>query len=203
MSLYSYSATHKTQHNKIHRLDALDAYNQKLVKKIAVRGISIKGLTGTNAYLYVGQIDISSTKPPTARVEVEIKQANGISRVLRKLGKGDNLYELSNKLDQYKGFVISDIDARTNTVSFTNGVELQAGDATGDVNESTLRRIQIREAIRAHFEKEQILFSKGIKVLSLFFIDEVAKYRMYDAMGEQAGEYAKIFEEETSKTAQA
>jgi type III restriction enzyme len=196
LMILRYSATHKTEYNKVHRLDALDAYNQKLVKKIAVRGISMKGLSGTNAYLYVGQIDISSTKPPTARVEVEIKQSNGISRVLRKLGKGDNLYELSNKLDQYKGFVISDIDARTNTVSFTNGVELQAGEATGDMNESTLRRIQIREAIRAHFEKEQILFSKGIKVLSLFFIDEVAKYRRYDENGEQPGEYAKMFEEE-------
>ena len=109
------------------------------------------------------------------------------------------LDELSNKLDQYKGFVISDIDARTNTVSFTNGVELQAGDATGDVSESTLRRIQIREAIRAHFEKEQVLFSKGIKVLSLFFIDEVAKYRQYDETGELRGEYAEIFEDEYIK----
>lgn len=196
LMILRYSATHKTEHNKIHRLDALDAYNQKLVKKIKVRGISVRGLTGTNAYLYVGEIQTATTKPPIAKVELEIKQASGIKRIHRNLGRNDNLFELSGGLDQYKGFVISDIDARTNTVSFTNGVELQAGEATGDVNEMTLRRIQIREAIRAHFDKEQMLFSQGIKVLSLFFIDEVAKYRQYDDSGEQPGEYAQMFEEE-------
>jgi len=196
LMILRYSATHKTEYNKIHRLDALDAYNQKLVKKIAVRGISVKGLSGTNAYLYVGGIQISTSKPPTAKVELEIKQNSGIKRVHRNLGRNDNLYDLSGGLDQYKGFVISDIDALKDTVSFTNGVELQAGEATGDVNEMALRRIQIREAIRAHFEKEQLLFRQGIKVLSLFFIDEVAKYRQYDENGEQPGEYAQIFEEE-------
>jgi type III restriction enzyme len=199
LMILRYSATHKTEHNRIHRLDALDAYNQKLVKKIAVRGISVKGLSGTNAYLYVGGIQIATTKPPTAKVELEIKQASGIKRVHRNLGRNDNLFELSGGLDQYKGFVISDIDALKDTISFTNGVELQSGEATGDVNEMALRRIQIREAIRAHFEKEQRLFSKGIKVLSLFFIDEVAKYRQYDDNGELPGEYAKIFEEEYRK----
>ena len=196
LMILRYSATHKTQHNKIHRLDALDAYNKKLVKKIAVRGISVKGLSGTNAYLYVGGIQISTSKPPTAKVELEIKQKTGIKRIHRNLGRNDNLYELSGGLDQYKGFVISDIDAVSNTVSFSNGVQLQAGEATGDVNELSLRRIQIREAIRAHFEKESLLFHQGIKVLTLFFIDEVAKYRQYDDGGEVAGEYAKIFEEE-------
>lgn len=199
LMILRYSATHKTEHNKIHRLDALDAYNQKLVKKIAVRGISVKGLSGTNAYLYVGGIQIARTQPPTAKVELEIKQSSGIKRVHRNLGRNDNLYDLSGGLDQYKGFVISDIDAVKDTVSFTNGVELQCGEATGDVNELALRRIQIREAIRAHFEKEQRLFSQGIKVLSLFFIDEVAKYRQYDDEGEKAGEYAQIFEEEYRK----
>jgi len=191
-----YSATHKTTHNKIHRLDALDAYNQKLVKKIAVRGISVKGLSGTNAYLYVESIEISTSKPPLARIELEIKQNNGIKRMARKLGRNDNLFDKSEGLDQYKGFVIADINAHTNTVHFTNGLELQAGEATGDVNEAALRRIQIREAVRAHFEKEQVLYSQGIKVLSLFFIDEVAKYRRYDDSGEVPGEYAQIFEEE-------
>jgi type III restriction enzyme len=191
-----YSATHKTTHNKIHRLDALDAYNQKLVKKIAVRGISVKGLSGTNAYLYLESIEISTSKPPIARIEIEIKQNNGIKRVVRKLGKNDNLFDISEGLDQYKGFVIADINAHTDTVLFTNGVEIQAGEATGDVNEAALRRIQIREAVKAHFEKEQVLFHQGIKVLSLFFIDEVAKYRRYDENGENPGEYAKVFEEE-------
>ena len=191
-----YSATHKTIHNKVHRLDALDAYNQKLVKKIAVRGISVKGLAGTNAYLYLQSIEISPKKPPQARVEFEQKLAGGkIKRIVRKLGKGDNLFDLSDGLDQYRGFVVSDINAYSDTLSFTNGVELTVGDASGDVNESALRRIQIRETIKAHFDKEQALFTQGIKVLSLFFIDEVAKYRDY-AQADEKGEYARIFEEE-------
>ena len=193
-----YSATHKTTHNKIHRLDALDAYNQKLVKKIAVRGISVKGLAGTNAYLYLQSIEISTKKPPEARVELEQKLKSGeIKRVLRKLTKGDNLFSdgFSNELDQYKGYVVADINANTDTLSFTNGVELFVGEADGDVNEAALRRIQIREAIKAHFDKEIVLFQQGIKVLTLFFIDEVAKYRDYSAADEK-GDYARIFEEE-------
>lgn len=192
-----YSATHKTTHNKIHRLDALDAYNQKLVKKIAVRGISVKGLAGTAGYLYLQSIEISNKKPPEARVEFEQKLAGGsIKRVVKKLSKGDNLYDLSNQLDQYRdGFVVSDINANTDTLSFTNGLDLVVGDATGDVNEATLRRIQIREAIKAHFDKEHALFQQGVKVLTLYFIDEVAKYRDYSQPDEK-GDYARIFEEE-------
>ena len=195
-----YSATHKTTHNKIHRLDALDAYNQKLVKKIAVRGISVKGLAGTNAYLYLQSIEISS-KAPVARVEFEQKLKSGeIKRVVRKISKGDNLFSdgFSNELDQYREFVVADINANTDTLSFTNGVELFVGEATGDVNEASLRRIQIREAIKAHFDKEQTLFQQGIKVLTLFFIDEVVKYRDYSAADEK-GDYARIFEEEYSQ----
>ncbi len=193
-----YSATHKTTHNKIHRLDALDAYNQKLVKKIAVRGISVKGLAGTNAYLYLQSIDVSAKKPPEARVEFEQKLKSGdIKRVVRKLTKGDNLFSdgFSNELDQYRGYVVADINANTDTLSFTNGVELFVGEADGDVNEAALRRIQIREAIKAHFDKELALFQQGIKVLTLFFIDEVAKYRDY-AEADEKGDYARIFEEE-------
>ncbi len=192
-----YSATHKTTHNKIHRLDALDAYNQKLVKKIAVRGIAVKGLAGTAGYMYLQSIEISSKKPPEARVEFEQKLAGGnIKRVVRKLSKGDNLFDLSNGLDQYRdGFVVADINANSDTLSFTNGVELTVGDATGDVTEAALRRIQIREAIKAHFDKEQALFQLGVKVLTLYFIDEVVKYRDYSQPDEK-GEYARIFEEE-------
>lgn len=196
LMILRYSATHKTAHNKIHRLDALDAYNQKLVKKIAVRGISVKGLAGTNAYLYLQNIDIFASKPPVARVEFEQKLKSGaIKREVRKLSKGDNLFDLSNELDQYRGYVVSDINAITDTLSFTNGVELVAGEASGDVNESALRRIQIREAIKAHFDKEQALFQQGIKVLTLFFIDEVVKYRDY-SQADEKGEYARVFEEE-------
>jgi type III restriction enzyme len=195
LAILRYSATHKTEHNKIHRLDALDAYNQKLVKKIAVRGITVRGLSGANAYLYLESIQISSG-PPVARIEFEVKQQNDIKRIVRKFGRNDNLFDLSAGLSQYKGFVIADINAVNDTVTFTNGVTLEAGEATGDVNEATLRRIQIREAVRAHLEKEQALFPLGIKVLSLFFIDEVAKYRRYDDGVEQPGEYARMFEEE-------
>lgn len=196
LMILRYSATHKTEHNKIHRLDALDAYNQKLVKKIWVRGITSKGMTGTQAYLYLESIDTFTGKAPEARLELEIKQQNGIKRVVRKVTKGTNLYELSGGLEQYKDrFVIAEIDARSNTVTFTNGIEVRSGEALGDINELSLRRIQIRETIKAHFEKEQLLFSQGIKVLSLFFIDEVAKYRDYSEADEK-GIYARIFEEE-------
>ncbi|HBD7328262.1 TPA: DEAD/DEAH box helicase family protein [Legionella pneumophila] len=191
-----YSATHKTTHNKIYRLDALDAYNQKLVKKISVRGITVNGLSGTNAYLYLESIELS-TSAPIARIEFEVKQKTGlIKRIIKKLKKGDNLFDHSNGLAEYDGYVISDINAITDTVSFTNGVEISAGEALGNVNESTLRRIQIREAIRAHIEKEQTLFYQGIKVLTLFFIDEVAKYRKYDEHSQVDGDYAEMFMEE-------
>ena len=196
MMVLRYSATHKTEHNKIHRLDALDAYNQKLVKKIAVRGVTIKGLPGTNAYLYLQSIDKSPNIPPIAKVELEIRQGNGLKRVMRNLGMNDNIYDISNNLEEYKGFVVSDINANTNTIIFTNGVELQNGDAWGNVDEAKLRRIQIREAIHAHFEKEAVLFHKGIKVLTLFFIDEVAKYRRYEESVEIPGDYVRMFEEE-------
>ncbi len=191
-----YSATHKTEHNKIHRLDALDAYNQKLVKKIRVHGIAQKGLSGTNRYLYLESIVISRLAP-VARLELEVKDKSGnIRRILRKVARGENLKTLSNGLAEYDGYVVSEIDALHNTIRFTNGQVLTAGTVAGDVNENTLRRIQIRETIRAHFDNERHLFSQGIKVLSLFFIDEVAKYRQYNEAGEQPGEYACIFEEE-------
>ena len=190
-----YSATHKTNHMKVHRLDALDAYNQKLVKKIAVRGISVKGQGGTDSYLYLENIEISK-QAPKAWLEMEEKQATGkVVKKRHKIGKGDNLFDRSNQLDQYKGYVVSEINANTDTVEFINGVKLTVGDAYGDVNEDVRRRIQIRETIKAHLDKEEQLFSLGIKVLSLFFIDEVAKYRDYTAE-DTKGTYATIFEEE-------
>ncbi len=190
-----YSATHRTQHNRVHRLDALDAYNQKLVKKIAVRGIQTRGLAGTNAYLYLEGIDISK-KAPVARIEMEVKLKSGeIKRQLRRLEFRDDLFVESSELDQYRGFTISQIDAVNDTVEFTNGVVLRAGEANGDVSERDIRRIQIRETIKAHLDKEKQLFAQGIKVLSLFFIDEVVKYRDY-GQADEKGEYARVFEEE-------
>lgn len=191
-----YSATHKQEHNKVYRLDALDAFNQKLVKKIGVRGISVMGQAGASAYLYLQSIEVSADKPPQARVELEIRQENSIARKLRLLAKGDNLHAKSGELDQYQGYVVADMNANDGTLSFTNGVTLTVGDACGDVTDAVLRRLQIREAIQAHFDKEAQLFGKGIKVLTLFFIDEVAKYRQYEGSVEKPGEYAAIFEEE-------
>ena len=190
-----YSATHRTQHNRVHRLDALDAYNQKLVKKIAVRGIRTRGLAGTNAYLYLEGIDISK-KAPVARIEIEVKLRSGeIKRQLRRLEFRDDLFVESGELDQYRRFTISQIDAVNDRIEFANGIVLQAGEANGDVSERDIRRIQIRETIKAHLDKEKQLFAQGIKVLSLFFIDEVVKYRDYDQV-DSNGEYARVFEEE-------
>ncbi|EDM72561.1 type III restriction-modification system restriction subunit [Roseobacter sp. AzwK-3b] len=190
-----YSATHTTQHNKVHRLDALDAFNQKLVKKISVRGIQTRGLSGQEPYMYLEGIEVSK-KAPVARIEMEVKLAGGgIKRQLKRLDAGTNLYEASNGIQAYNGYTISEIYANKDTVEFTNGFELKAGEATKDITEEHRRRIQIRETIRAHFEKEQSLYSKGIKVLSLFFIDTVSKYRDYD-QDDENGEYARIFEEE-------
>ena len=190
-----YSATHRTQHNRVHRLDALDAYNQKLVKKIAVRGIRLAVWPGPMPTSTSKASDISK-KAPVARIEMEVKLKSGeIKRQLRRLEFRDDLFVASGELDQYKGFTISQIDAVNDTVEFTNGVVLNAGEATGDVSERDIRRIQIRETIKAHLDKEKQLFAQGIKVLSLFFIDEVAKYRDYDQADEK-GEYARVFEEE-------
>ena len=137
MMVLRYSATHRQEHNKIYRLDALDAYNQKLVKKIAVRG-DLGERLGRHKRLSVSQsIEISTSKPPEARVEIEIRQIRTESSgTCVEWARTINLYDLSEGLDQYKGFVVSDINAIDNTLSFTNGVVLQAGDATGDVTET-------------------------------------------------------------------
>lgn len=195
----NFSATHKNQHNLIYVLDALDAFNKKLVKKIEVKGFAIKNLRGTNGYLYLEKIIIGPDKPPMAKVELEIQYKNAkINRETRILKVGDNLYQESKEMEQYKdGFVINDINPYDDTVTFINGETLKQGIAYGNVNEEDIRRIQIRETIISHLEKEEELFNQGIKVLSLFFIDEVAKYRKYDEEGNEInGIYGEIFEEE-------
>jgi type III restriction enzyme len=192
-----YSATHKRDYTKVHRLDAVDAYNQRLVKKISVKGIEVLGNSGTNSYLFLDRIQTSTNDYPFAYIEIETKQKTGIAKKIIKVSDRDDLYPLSNELRQYKGFVIKEINARTNRVEFTNGVSLRTGQTVGDVNEDHLRRIQIRETIRSHIEKERQLFARGIKVLSLFFIDEVAKYRNYEGNDKEVtGIYANVFEEE-------
>ena len=193
----NYSATHKKQHNLVYVLDALDAFNKKLVKKIEVKGFEVKNFRGTDSYLYLEQIVLSSKKPPMAKIELEIGYNKSINRETRILGVGDDLYYVSQEMEQYKGYTISEIDPLRGTVTFTNGEVIKAGDVVGDVSENDMRRIQIRETILSHFEKEEKLFNMGIKCLSLFFIYEVAKYRQYDENGDEVlGEYGQMFEQE-------
>lgn len=197
----NFSATHKKHNNLVYSLDALDAYNKKLVKKIQVKGFEIKNLRGTNGYLYLQDIILSKNKPPMAKLEFEINYKNGINRETRILEVGRNLYDISagkdmSPLEQYKnGYTITEINPFTNTVTFLNDIQIKIGEVIGDISDKDIRRVQIRETIRSHFEKEERLYEKGIKCLSLFFIDEVKKYRDYDQADEK-GEYARIFEEE-------
>ncbi|WP_427869871.1 DEAD/DEAH box helicase family protein [Leucobacter luti] len=192
-----YSATHAIDHNKVHRLDALDAYNRKLVKKIAARGISVKGLAGSSAYLYVDGLELGTGADfPKARIEIQHQSKNGLIKPKTfKMKKGDRLHDISGGIEAYKGLVIDDIDAIANTVTMLDGQILQGGQITNDVTDEQKRRLQIREVIRAHLDKERQLFGQGIKVLSLFFIDEVQKYRDYD-QPDRLGEYARVFEQE-------
>lgn len=195
--ILNYSATHREKHDLVYVLDALDAYNKKLVKRIEVKGFDIKNLRGTDSYLYLDQILISSNKPPRARIELEINYQNSIKRETRIVSVDDDLYAISNNMEQYKGYHVNEIDPIAGSVSFTNGQKLHVGEVVGDVSESDIRRVQIRETIRSHFEKEEELFNQGIKVLSLFFIDKVAKYRTYDKDGNEGNsEYGIIFEQE-------
>lgn len=195
----NYSATHKTKHDTIYALDALDAFKQKLVKKIVVKGFEVKNLKGTSTYLYLDDIVLSKNKPPQAKIELEVKSSSGkIRRMTKCFDVGDDLYEAS-QLAEYKGFVISDIDVRGGYVTFLSdpAVTIRRGEVIGDCDELVLQRIQIRETILSHFEKERELFNKGIKTLSLFFIDEVSKYKGYDESGHEVkGIFQTIFEEE-------
>ena len=194
-----YSATHKADslYNMVYRLDAMEAYNKRLVKKISVKGITESGSTATEGYVYLEGINLSKADP-TATIEFDFKGATGIRKKTMKVGIGFNLYDNSGNLDEYKnGFVVKFIDGRDNSAEFLNGVKIFAGDVIGKVSEDQLRRIQIRETILSHIERERELFYKGIKVLSLFFIDEVAKYKQYDEAGHPYnGIYADMFEEE-------
>ena len=194
-----YSATHKSDsiYNMIYRLDAMEAYNKRLVKKIAVKGITESGSTATESYIYLESINLSKAAP-TATIQFDFKGATSIRKITRIVSEGYNLYDNSGQMEEYKeGFVVSRIDGRDDSVEFINGIKLYSGDVIGKVSEDQLRRIQIRETILSHIGRERELFYKGIKVLSLFFIDEVAKYKQYDAAGQPMnGSYADMFEEE-------
>ena len=197
----NYSATHKTKHDTIYALDAYDAYKERLVKRIQVQGFEIKNLRGTSHYLYLDGIELSPKHPPVARIELETRNAAGaIRREIKKFDVGDDLRAESG-LAEYEGFTVTEINPRgRGYVTFLNGTTISCGEVIGDSNEEAMQRVQIRETIRAHFEKEKELFNRGIKCLSLFFIDEVANYRQYDEEGNEVkGKFQRIFEEEYAR----
>lgn len=199
-----YSATHRKDDiaNMVYRLDAMDAYNKHLVKKIEVVGVEQKGTTGTNGYVYLEQILIT-TGNPQARINYDVMRKSGtVAQQSKVVGDGFDLYEQSGGLEEYRdGFVVDRIDGRTNTIHFVNGETLETGQMMGKTTEDVIRRNQIRETIRKHIEREHELFPKHIKVLSLFFIDHVSNYRLYGEE-ETKGKYAKMFEEEYPRVLQ-
>ena len=197
-----YSATHRRDdiYNQVYRLDAIDAFNKHLVKKIEVMGVEQVGTTGTNGYLHLESIVLSKTKgeAPRARISFDAAGRVGLRTATRTVDKGFDLYAESGELEAYRdGFTIEDIDGVKGCIRLSSGQEIYEGQAIGVVTEETIRRIQIRTTIQKHFEREHQLYRQGIKVLSLFFIDAVDKYRVYEAGGEvQKGRWAEIFEEE-------
>lgn len=199
-----YSATHRKDdiYNLVFRLDAIDAFNKKLVKKVEVRGVHQVGSTATNGYVFLDEIVISKGNP-RARIGFDVKTANGTKQVLRLVDEHFNLKEQSGGLHEYDdNYVIDRIDGLNGTIQFLNGLTLQEGEMVGAANEDLVRRMQIRETIKAHLERERQLFPKHIKVLSLFFIDHVENYRIYDKDGAEKGKYAQIFEEEYQRALQ-
>lgn len=195
-----YSATYRKGdiYNMVYKLDAIDAYNQKLVKKIEVKGIRQIGSTATNGYVYLEEIVIGKGNPQ-ARLSFDIKTQTGTKQVSKLVDERFNLKEQSGGLAEYdNNFIVERIDGRQGIVRFLNGLTLHEGDTVGSVNEDYIRRIQIRETIRTHLERERQLFSQHIKVLSLFFIDHVDSYKLYE--GEDSkGKFAKMFEEEYNR----
>jgi len=198
-----YSATHRPEdvYNQVYRLDAIDAYDKRLVKKIEVIGVHQVGTTGTTGYLHLEEIiSPKNGGAPRARIVYEKKQKDGIGFSRCLINKGDDIYKESGGLEAYhNGYRIDDIDVAGGFILLSSGRKLAVGCTTGGVT-NRIRREQIRQTIRAHFERERQLYRQGIKVLSLFFIDAVDKYRIYDRSGMvKKGNWANIFEYEYQK----
>lgn len=204
-----YSATHKTVHDLVYRLDAVDAFRKKLVKQISVTGFNLRNVSGQASYVYLAGVKLQSHGEPLARIEIDVKTASGATRKQRYVKRGTDLWELSGGLPQYReGYIVSEIKATDNggTITFLNGKQLDAGDidtaSSEDVAQEILREAQIRETIREHFRREETNFPKGIKTLSLFFLDKVANYRDYDQpdeKGPDARRFERIYQEELEK----
>lgn len=187
-----YSATHREKINLLYRLTPVDAYLMGLVKQISVSSNQVAG--GFNQP-YVRLLSVSNDKGFHAKVEIDVKDKNGIvSRKTLTVKPGDDLFLLSGERDLYEGYSIVGIDCTPDYehIEFGNTEEVALNKAIGDVNENIVKRAQIRRTVEAHLDKELRYTDKGIKVLSLFFIDKVDKYRHEDGT---PGIYAKMFEE--------
>jgi type III restriction enzyme len=192
-----YSATHVDKHNLVYKLDAVDSYDLGLVKQIEVAGFESKDYHN-KAYMKLVSVDNKKT-PVTAKIEIDLLDSKG--RVKRKtvtVQSGDDFYEKSGSRDLYQGYIVDEIycEKGNEYVNFTSkGDVLRIGKAIGDIDVLAIKEQQIRKTIEEHLDKELVLNKKGIKVLSLFFIDRVANYRYYDEDGKQhKGIYAQLFE---------
>lgn len=196
-----YSATHKELYNLMYRLTPVDAYQENLVKHIEVASITSNE---ASTKPYVKLMSVSEKNGFSCRLEIYVnnKKTGVIGKKVVTAKTKDDLWELSNEVDYYKnnGYIIDNIDCfpGEESVTFSNGEFLNIGDVIGNVDESAMKRAQIRQTIEMHLNKELHYMKQGIKVLSLFFIDEVSKYRDYSREDEK-GDYQIWFEEEYSK----
>lgn len=188
-----YSATHKTLHNLVYSLNPVQAYEQGLVKKIEVLDVLDKDNQNTP---YIKLKAITATRHIIqAAIELHVASASGIHKKSRTIRNGANLYNVSGKLEAYRGYMLDRLDRQEGYIQFTNGKRLDIGTSIGGLNEEIMYR-QMKETIEEHLKKETRLQGQGIKVLTLFFIDKVANYRQYTDKGiPTKGKYAKWFEE--------
>lgn len=200
IAMVRYSATHSEKVNLMYRLNAVDAYEKKLVKQIEVGAIQTEGVSNQ---AYIRLIDIKVSKGfPVAKVELDIMKNGSITRKMIQVKQNDDLEQLTDRIE-YEGYIIKDIYAVPGNeyIDFTSREEvLRIGEALGNVDEKQIKTALISKTIEEHLDKELILNPQGIKVLSLFFIDTVSKYRQFDEEGNATnGEYADIFEKEYKK----
>ena len=189
-----YSATHKEEYNKVFRLTPVDAFQRGLVKGICVDSVrSQDDLNG--AYV---RLEFVKANPFLAKLLIDVRGADGSQKRKKVTVKtGDDLYAKSGENSDYEaGWVLNNISAAEGAewVEFQNGTVLAVGEAVGDVSADAVKRAQIRRTIEDHLQRQLELYHRGIKVLSLFFVDKVEKYRLYDPV--RNGEYAQVFEEE-------
>lgn len=194
--LLRYSATHKEKLNMVFKLDAVDAYNRQLVKQIEVASVKVDGAAIDGAYLKL--VSLKNKPAIRAKVDLDVMEKGDIRRKPKELKKNDDLLQIT-KLQQYEGFIVNDIYTQNGyeSIEFINGVTLKLGESVGTVDDALIKRMMIKKTIEEHLDKELVLNPQGIKVLSLFFIDAVKHYRIYDEEGNaQNGDYAIMFEEE-------